>query len=319
MPFFSIIVPMYNRALLIGRALESCLAQDFQDFEIVIVDDGSTDESVKVVQRYCDPRIRLIVHEGNKGQCTAKNTGSQAATGEWLIFLDSDDEFLQGALNIVHGAIFEQEQSIEKLLFMCRWSNGTFSPDPPLEGQAWDYEGFIGWLESMIGRPIECLLCVRRTSFAQIPFPDGHAPEGRHNLDFARVFAAVGRPEVIRLYHQNSDDRLMRPSLGRLLLYSSDYASEIDKTFLDHGEALKRWAPKLQLAYQQTGALFHFLNGNRKAGLRYILSFLVKNPLSLKGWAIMILGVVGRRPLALMKTSYDMMIQRRIFLSRNSV
>ena len=305
MPLFSIIIPVYNRARLIGRAIDSCLNQGAEDCEVIVVDDGSSDNTLSVVRSYQDGRIKVVEHQANKGQCAAKNTGSRMAAGEWLIFLDSDDELVPGALDIVRNTVMKQGSAADKLFFMCRWSNGILSPDPPLKGEIWDYEGFVRWLESMIGFPIECLLCVKRTSFLQVPFPEGHRPEGRHNLDFSKTFRAMGCSDVLRVYHQNSHNRLMRPSVGNLLRYSPGYADEIDKTFEDHGVALKKWAPNLRLAYQQVGALFHFLNGNRKIGFKYIASYISAKPLSVKGWIILIFGFLGPWPLALMKTSYD--------------
>src|SRR5882762_5070652 len=97
-PFFSIILPMYNRERFISRAIASCLRQDFEDFEMVVVDDGSTDRSVAVVESMGDPRIRLIACATNQERLIARNIGAKASTGAWLIWFDSDDELVPGAL-----------------------------------------------------------------------------------------------------------------------------------------------------------------------------------------------------------------------------
>src|SRR5579862_3104859 len=94
LPFFSIVIPAYNRSVEIVRAVDSCLRQDFSDFEIVVVDDRSTDHTAEVVRRYNDVRINLICHAANRGVCPARNTGVSHANGQWIIFLDSDDELL---------------------------------------------------------------------------------------------------------------------------------------------------------------------------------------------------------------------------------
>src|SRR3954468_10100910 len=101
-PFFSIVIPDYDRAALIGRALRSCLDQDFTDFEIIAVDDGSADGSVAAIRRFDDPRLKLIEHERNRGVGPARNSGMAAAIGEWIVCLDSDDELLPGALRTMH-------------------------------------------------------------------------------------------------------------------------------------------------------------------------------------------------------------------------
>ena len=98
-PMASVIIPTYNRERIIKRAIQSVLTQTFQDFEIVIVDDGSTDGTKTVVESFSDPRIRYLQHERNRGAAAARNTGIKAACGEYLAFLDSDDEWLSNKLS----------------------------------------------------------------------------------------------------------------------------------------------------------------------------------------------------------------------------
>lgn len=90
MPFFSVVIPTYNRAKLIGIAIDSVLKQTFSDFELIIVDDGSTDETKAVIQAISDSRIRYFYQpNGERGK--ARNTGTKSATGDYVFFLDSDD------------------------------------------------------------------------------------------------------------------------------------------------------------------------------------------------------------------------------------
>jgi glycosyltransferase involved in cell wall biosynthesis len=90
---FSVVIPVYNRADVLGRALASVLAQSCGDFEIVVVDDGSTDDPRAVCDALADPRIRYI-RQDNRGGNAARNAGIDAAQGEFVAFLDSDDVFL---------------------------------------------------------------------------------------------------------------------------------------------------------------------------------------------------------------------------------
>lgn len=92
-PAISIIVPVYNRANLIGRALASIASQTFSDFELIVVDDGSTDAIEQACATVEIPRRRLIRHTQNQGAAAARNTGIKIATGRWLAFLDSDDSW----------------------------------------------------------------------------------------------------------------------------------------------------------------------------------------------------------------------------------
>ena len=88
----SIIIPLYNKEQSIASTLQTVLKQTYQDFEIVIVNDGSTDHSVEEVAKVTDPRIRLI-HQNNTGVSAARNRGIEKARGEYIAFLDADDEW----------------------------------------------------------------------------------------------------------------------------------------------------------------------------------------------------------------------------------
>lgn len=88
----SVIIPLYNKASQIGKTLKGVLNQTYQDFEIIIVNDGSTDKSVGEVNKIDDPRIRLI-NQPNAGVSAARNRGIKEAHGEFIAFLDADDEW----------------------------------------------------------------------------------------------------------------------------------------------------------------------------------------------------------------------------------
>ena len=100
----SIVIPLYNKKGLITRTLRSVINQTFQDFEIVIVDDGSTDGSVDVVKEINDSRIRIISQE-NQGVSVARNTGIQEAKSDYVALLDADDEwfpdFLENLIDLI--------------------------------------------------------------------------------------------------------------------------------------------------------------------------------------------------------------------------
>ncbi len=90
LPLVSICIPTYNRAALVQEAVASVLAQTWREFELIVVDDGSTDDTTEALAAYAS-RIRLIRRESRGGVSAARNTGIAAARGEWLAFLDSDD------------------------------------------------------------------------------------------------------------------------------------------------------------------------------------------------------------------------------------
>lgn len=95
-PYISVIIPTYNRAECVGEAIESVLHQTYRDFELIVVDDGSTDNTQEILDHFSD-QIR-VVHQLNAGVSAARNAGILAAQSEWVAFLDSDDEWYPDAL-----------------------------------------------------------------------------------------------------------------------------------------------------------------------------------------------------------------------------
>ncbi|OLU32693.1 glycosyl transferase [Pseudomonas sp. PA15(2017)] len=103
-PFFSVIMPVYNRERYVREAIESVLAQDEGDFELIVVDDGSTDRSVEIIRAIDDPRIRLL-HNDHGGGASARNRGLADAHGQFVVWIDSDDRQASGALSVIRRSI----------------------------------------------------------------------------------------------------------------------------------------------------------------------------------------------------------------------
>ncbi|MFC2071734.1 glycosyltransferase family 2 protein [Chloroflexota bacterium] len=117
-PIVSVIIPTYNRAHLVGRSILSVLGQTYQGFELIVVDDSSTDDTEDVVHAFNDPRIRFIQHRQNRGANAARNTGLRAARGEYIAFQDSDDEWLPRKLER-QMAMFEEDRQGTLGLVLC--------------------------------------------------------------------------------------------------------------------------------------------------------------------------------------------------------
>lgn len=113
MPRYSIIIPTYNRADSVSNTLESCFSQTFEDFEIVVVDDGSKDNTIEVLKSIEDPRLKVVCQE-NAGPAAARNTGMDNASGEFIAFLDSDDVWYPEFLTTANQML---EANAEQILY----------------------------------------------------------------------------------------------------------------------------------------------------------------------------------------------------------
>jgi glycosyltransferase involved in cell wall biosynthesis len=129
-PTFSIVIPAFNRAKIIGRALQSVLSQSFSDFEIVVVDDGSKDDLEAVVSAISDPRIRYVWQE-NAGGSAARNRGIDEARGRYIAFLDSDDMFLPGHLAIMWQLVSGRNDLVAYAPVVVDRQNGKTFLKPP--------------------------------------------------------------------------------------------------------------------------------------------------------------------------------------------
>ncbi len=97
-PKVSVVITTHNRAALLPRAIRSVLAQTYENYELIVVDDCSTDDTPDVIRTFVDSRIRVVRHADNMGQSAAINTGIRLARGEYIAFLDDDDEWVETKL-----------------------------------------------------------------------------------------------------------------------------------------------------------------------------------------------------------------------------
>lgn len=99
-PTVSIVLPTYNRAQYLAETIHNLFHQEYEDFELIVVDDGSTDETNTLLEEFEDPRLRTIRHPTNRGASASRNSGIQAARGEYVAFQDSDDRWKREKLRL---------------------------------------------------------------------------------------------------------------------------------------------------------------------------------------------------------------------------
>ena len=107
---FSVVIPLYNKAHYIENTIRSVLHQTCQDFEVIVVDDGSSDDSLKLARKYESDRVRVIAQE-NQGVSVARNTGIENARGKFIAFLDADDAWQENYLATIHGLTDQYPES----------------------------------------------------------------------------------------------------------------------------------------------------------------------------------------------------------------
>lgn len=295
MPSFSVVIPAYDREHLIGRAIDSVLSQDFDDFEVVVVDDASRDRTAEVVRERTarDPRVRLVRHEVNRGVCPARNTGTDAAVAPWVVFLDSDDELAPGALTLMAERVRAAEPEVALLRFACRWDDGSISPYPPLTGELWDYVGFIRFLDRTVRSSPETIMCVRRETFETVRWPDDRSFEGGYHFDFAQRYLTRAYGEVARLYHADAaNSSTFASSPGFWLRRAPDMARAMENILRRHGAALRVHGPRFHLSMLRGAMKYSLLAGDRRAGLRWAAQVLRREPLSLRAWSILVSGLI---------------------------
>ncbi len=200
-PTVSVVIPTHNRISLLPRAIRSVLRQSFSDLEVLVVDDGSTDGTARLLESFDDPRLRVLRFPERRGAPAARNAGIREARGAWIAFQDSDDAWLPDKLEVQMAALRSEPEAAfcySDLLFLRGGRRRAIgSPPPPPAGTLVGPDGRdYAW--TGIGTPS---LVVRRDCFDRVGLFDETLPR-LQDLDLVirlgQKFAAVrvGRPLV---------------------------------------------------------------------------------------------------------------------------
>lgn len=234
-PSFSVIIPTYNRASTIGRALQSVFQQSYADYELIVVDDGSSDGTPDVIAGFAEARVRYV-RQANQGVSAARNAGAAQAHGRYLTFLDSDDEAMPGWLTAFQCAFADPQTGIVCCGVLRRSeidgpSGRELLPDPL-------GEVFCG----VTGLFLAGSFAVRRELFDAI---GGYVPGLAFSentelalrlipycLDQGYRIVSVAHPFVV--YHRDRSQRSASPEFYRISLESAQYM------LAKHGERLRR-------------------------------------------------------------------------------
>lgn len=260
----SVITRTYNRAQTICRAVESVLNQDYRDLELIIVDDGSNDNTLEILSEYSDPRIRIIKHAVNKGMAAAFHTGLDNIKGEWFTLLDSDDEMKPYALSTLLQIPREIDCCINAITCNCiDSSTGEFSGKGLSADQ---YLDAVTILQKCRGE----FWGLTKTELLPIRNSELYLASvwNKINKVATRYYIHKG----LRIYHTESNDRYSvhdtKPSDQSTLRRYQTYLSILsDKELLSD---YKKWGPDFYCALHYTMGKF-FLDNDYKELARHCL------------------------------------------------
>jgi len=294
-PLFSIIISVYNRPKQIARCLASCLAQDFADFEVIVVDDGSQDDTTVAIETFRDARIRLIKHQTNMGMSASLYTATASAKGQWVVRIDSDHALLPNALSTFSSHIQNLQSNIGILGARYQWDDGRVTPRFVPAG-AIDYIGRIKWVENEGGS--DYLSCIRRDVLEKVPWVKRRgSATALFQYDLARQTTSLILNDILALEYTdalNSFHRARRKDkLQNRLKNASDQAETYEEILNKHGQALMEFGPRKYAFCQLMAGFNHFLAANRRAGAAHLLKFLKLRPTSITGWGVLLAGLIG--------------------------
>jgi len=295
-PFFSIVITVYNRQDMISSCIKSCLNQNFSNFELIVVDDASTDKTKDILNGIADQRLVIISHTDNRGINPARFTGVSNSQGEWIIIIDSDWELLPQALSVFYEKIVNLPMDIRVLRARLIWDDGQISPSF-VPKEAIGYEGRIKWVEREGGT--DAIMCVNKQVFTKTPYFEFRrgAMEGLYQLNLAQNEMILYLEDILGIEHFNAANSISRGFSKSLMSSLRNNAPDMlwmaETVLKEHGKALQNWGPRQYLDYIYVAGREGFYSGNRLIGFKYMSKFIIKQPFRISAWIILLLGMVS--------------------------
>ncbi len=282
----SVIIPTYNRAALIERAVQSVLDQGYPELEVIIVDDCSSDNTEAVVTAMNDPRVKFIKHTENRGANAARNTGIKAASGDYIAFQDSDDEWMPGKLARQIEA-FREAPADTGVVYTAFWriesKEKTYTPAKDVLTTNGDL------LEELLKRNFITTqsILVKKACLEEVGLFDETMPRLQDWELLLRLakrypFRFIDAP-LVNVYHTpgniTSNQRALNDAL--VLLLEKHYSE-----FAQFPKVLANF-------YCYMGQQF-FLTGEYKQSFHYCIKALKMRPLTPKFWLVLFTFLLGR-------------------------
>ena len=245
-PLVSVIVPVYNVAPYLEQCLDSIVNQTYRNLEIILVDDGSTDESGAICDRYAEQDGRIqVVHQKNKGLSGARNSGLDIASGEYIIFIDSDDYIWEGTIE-GYISLFSQYADldmIESNLYFSIWRS-TPPPGEDYDDEAsrsgiltakelWKYFALKGYGPTAI--PHVGNKCYRRSFIGEYRFKEGYVWEDIefHLRLLGRIRHYLKWNKVTYYYRENRPGAITEIDYNKLIPRYQSHYENVKQIILD--------------------------------------------------------------------------------------
>ena len=271
---FSIVIPLYNKANYIENTLKSVLNQTFADYEIIVINDGSTDDSVTKVIGFNDSRIQLF-NQKNQGASVARNLGIEKAKYEYIAFLDADDLWMTNHLEILNGLI---QNFPNAGIFASRYElvfNNGKNDIPTFKGISADYEGIIpDYFETSLPNPIatSSSIVIPKGVFEKTGYFKPTISSGQDVDMWIRIaskYPVVISNKVTASYLHYIEDSLSKtPILDKKLNDFKDYKQEEESN-----PSLKKYLDTYRIEY----VLQYKIAGNNKKSKELFKNILKEN------------------------------------------
>ena len=284
----SVVLPTYNRASTLPRAIASILGQGWREFELLVIDDGSSDGTAELVGAIDDPRVRYVRQPKNGGVSAARNRGVELARGEWIAFQDSDDEWLPDFLSSMRGAAQQLGEGYGLIVCCLRCPEDPFFSYGPLAGEprALDFGARI--LTRL--PPTNCWMARRDALLRAGLFDTGLQ-------QFEDWELALRMSESCRVGLLNEVQQIYHRTPGSLV---SDHAGYVRTLSLVLQRHAAKWAghPRELAMYQNLVGHMACLHGSAPEGRAWFRRAIATAPRSPRPWVSLCVSYFGRGPYA---------------------
>lgn len=310
-PLFSIIVPLWNRQDMIEQCISSCLSQTFSDFEIIVVDDASTDESLVVVEKYDDPRVKLVKLLENVGPAAARHAGVKVARGAWFVYLDSDWHLKANALESFTRIIREVSKSVGVVGLMCELDTGQKTPNTPPPPGTFGFREWLKWSEDMAVS--DYLMCHRRDIYRDLNWPTDRRLEMQFVIQVASQWETIIDNTIGAIIYTSANNRItsdVTPGANRnFLRRAKDMSEMLFEILQEFGSPMKKYSPKRYQRILRMCVYFSYLAKKRIRGIKMAFRYLCIKPFSCKMWVTIFLGSISPQILVWIKKMADRILK----------